>query len=153
MSSSKMIVIIEKLNSDDDRTALTPASPCSLRDKRIGDLVLDFARTAAHPIGEDDDLVLAQVGDGIDRRVQHGVDARTRVSAAARISTRKRLRIESSMIFSIMATFPERVIDRIAGFHLQFALRPCRLALRPSRTFGLATSNSITIAFMKPGMS
>ena len=32
MLSSKMIVIIEKLNSDDERTAFTPASPCSFRD-------------------------------------------------------------------------------------------------------------------------
>ena len=32
MLSSKMSVIIEKLNSDDERTALTPASPWSLSD-------------------------------------------------------------------------------------------------------------------------
>ena len=69
MLSSKMMVIIEKLNSEDERTALTPASPWSLSDSGIGDLVLDLLRAAAHPVGEDDDLVLAQVGDGVHRRV------------------------------------------------------------------------------------
>jgi GTP-sensing pleiotropic transcriptional regulator CodY len=66
-----MMVIIEKLNSEDERTALTPLQ---LQGQRVGDLVLDLARAAAHPVGEDDDLVLAQVGDGVHGRVEHGVD-------------------------------------------------------------------------------
>jgi hypothetical protein len=74
MLSSKIRVIIEKLNSDDERTVRTPASPCSFERQGIGDLVLDLARAAAHPVGEDDDLVFAQVGDRVHGRVQHGVD-------------------------------------------------------------------------------
>ena len=35
--------------------------------KRVGDLVLDFLRTAARPVGEDDDLILAEIGNRIDR--------------------------------------------------------------------------------------
>ena len=31
------------------------------------DLVLDFLRTAAVPVGEDDDLHLRKVGDGVER--------------------------------------------------------------------------------------
>ncbi len=76
MSSLKMIVIIEKLNSLDDRTTLTPASPWRLTESGIGDLVLDLLRAAAHPVGEDDHLVLGQVGDRVDRHRQHGADAR-----------------------------------------------------------------------------
>jgi hypothetical protein len=38
--------------------------------ERIGDLVFDFLRTAALPLGEYDDLVFAQVGNGVDGRVQ-----------------------------------------------------------------------------------
>ena len=45
-----------------------------LERKRIGDLVLDLLGAAAHPVGEDDDLVLAQVGHGVHRRVDDGVD-------------------------------------------------------------------------------
>ena len=33
--------------------------------QRIGDLVLDILRRAAHPLGEDDLLVLADIGNGV----------------------------------------------------------------------------------------
>src|SRR5207249_4796647 len=46
-----------------------------LERQRVGDLVLDLAGTVAGPVGEDDDLVLAQVGNGIDGGVVDGVDA------------------------------------------------------------------------------
>ena len=38
--------------------------------ERIGDLILDLLRTAPRPVGEDDHLVLAEVGNGIDRRAK-----------------------------------------------------------------------------------
>ena len=43
--------------------------------QRIGDLVVDILRRTAGPVGEDDDLLLADVGDGIDRRVRQRVVA------------------------------------------------------------------------------
>ena len=36
----------------------------------IGNLVFDFLRTTARPVSEDDDLVFAEVRDGINRRAQ-----------------------------------------------------------------------------------
>ena len=54
---------------------LDAGQPLQFERQRIGDLVLDLAGAAAHPVGEDDHLVLAQVGDGVHRRVEHGVDA------------------------------------------------------------------------------
>ena len=64
--------------------------------ERIGDLILDLLRTAPGPVGEDDHLVLAQVRDGIDRRV-----AKARIPHAMRSSvphaTRKRLRSDHSI--------------------------------------------------------
>jgi hypothetical protein len=44
--------------------------PLQVHGQRIGDLVFDFLRAAALPLGEDDHLVFAQVGDGVDGRVQ-----------------------------------------------------------------------------------
>jgi hypothetical protein len=41
--------------------------PLQVDGERIGDLVFHFLRTAALPLGEDDDLVFAQVGNGVDR--------------------------------------------------------------------------------------
>ena len=49
--------------------------PLELARKRVRNLILDLARAATGPVGEDDHLVLAQVRHGIDRRVEHGVDA------------------------------------------------------------------------------
>ena len=40
--------------------------------QRVGDLVLDFLRAVACPVGEDDDLVVGQVRNGIDRRAPEG---------------------------------------------------------------------------------
>ena len=72
------MLIIEKLNSLRRPHRLHPRQPLQVHRERIGDLVLDFPRAAAHPVGEDDDLVLRQVGDGVDRRVDDGVNARRR---------------------------------------------------------------------------
>ena len=45
--------------------------------ERIRDLVLDLLRRAARPVGEDDDLVVAEIGDGVDwRRQQRPVPPR-----------------------------------------------------------------------------
>src|ERR1035437_2034815 len=44
--------------------------PLQVHGERVGNLVFNFLRTAALPLGEHDDLVFAQVGNGIDRRVQ-----------------------------------------------------------------------------------
>ena len=49
--------------------------PLQVHRQRVGDLVLDLLGTAAHPVGEDDHLVLRQVGNRIDRRIDDGVDA------------------------------------------------------------------------------
>ena len=38
--------------------------------QRIGDLVLDLLRGTPRPVGEDDDLVIGEVRDGVDRRRQ-----------------------------------------------------------------------------------
>ena len=48
--------------------------------ERIGDLFLDLARAAAHPIGEDDHLVFTQVRNRVDRRIKHGIDRKRRQS-------------------------------------------------------------------------
>ena len=44
--------------------------PLQVHGERVGNLVFDFLRAAPLPLGEDDDLVLAQVGNGVDGRVQ-----------------------------------------------------------------------------------
>lgn len=55
---------------------LDAGQPLELERQRVGHLVLDLLGAAAHPVGEDDDLVLAQVRDGVHRRVEHGVDCK-----------------------------------------------------------------------------
>ena len=42
--------------------------------QRIGDLVLDDLRGLAGVLGEDDDLDIGEVGDGIDRGIPQGID-------------------------------------------------------------------------------
>jgi hypothetical protein len=42
--------------------------PLQLSRQWVGDLVFDFARAAAHPVGEDDHLVLAEIGNRIHGR-------------------------------------------------------------------------------------
>ena len=49
--------------------------PLQVPRQGAGNLVFDFLGALAHPVGEDDDLVLGQVGDGVDRRVDHGIEA------------------------------------------------------------------------------
>ena len=55
---------------------LDPGEPLEVDRERVGDLVLDLLGAAAHPVGEDDDLVLGQVGDRVDRHRHHGAEAR-----------------------------------------------------------------------------
>jgi hypothetical protein len=43
--------------------------------QRVGDLVLHDLGAAAHPLGEDDDLVFGQVGNGVDFAFAHRVRA------------------------------------------------------------------------------
>ena len=47
---------------------LHPGEALEVHGERIGDLVLDLLRAAARPVGEDDDLVFAEVRNGIHGR-------------------------------------------------------------------------------------
>ena len=64
-----MMLIIEKLNIELATDDLYAGKTLQIRDERIGDLVLDLLRRASRPVGEDDHLVLGQVWNGVDRRV------------------------------------------------------------------------------------
>ena len=48
------------------------------RRQRIGDLVLDHLRRLAGIFGVDDDLGVGEVGDGVERQMQQGVESRRR---------------------------------------------------------------------------
>jgi hypothetical protein len=43
--------------------------------KRVGHLILDYLRRLTGVLGIDDDLHVREVGQGVDRRAQDGVDA------------------------------------------------------------------------------
>src|SRR5215471_5110069 len=49
-----------------------PWQPLQIYGQWIGDLVFDFLRTSSRPVREDNHLVVAQVGNGVDGRAQHG---------------------------------------------------------------------------------
>src|SRR5215470_17319603 len=51
-----------------------PRQPLEVQRQRVSNLVLDLVWAVAHPFGEDNDLILRQVGDGIDRGVINGID-------------------------------------------------------------------------------
>ena len=51
------------------------AEPAQAQRQRVGHLVLDLARAVPLPLGEDDHLVLRQVGDRVDRRLPGGPGA------------------------------------------------------------------------------
>src|SRR4051794_21490107 len=107
-----MIVIIEKLNSLDDRTTFTPASPCRLTES--GYVTWSSISCGLRPIQSvktitwfSDRSGIASTGIVIIARVPA-----TPSASAARI-TRYRLRIDHSMIDSIM---PDRPLEpRIAS--------------------------------------
>ena len=61
-----MTVMKVKPNMERGAHGLDAGQALQVDRERIGDLVLDLLRAAARPVGKDDDLVLAQVGDGID---------------------------------------------------------------------------------------
>ena len=52
-------------------------------------MVFNFTRASAHPVGKDNDLVFAQVGNGINGRVKHGVEPSAK-GGKLRISTQRR---------------------------------------------------------------
>ena len=54
---------------------LDPGQPLQLERQRVGDLVLDLLGAAAGPVGPDDDLVLGEVGDRVDRRAVEAEEA------------------------------------------------------------------------------
>ena len=66
MESSKMMLTIENPNAEDERTVLHAGKSLQIDRQRIGDLIFHFLRTSARPVGENDDLVLAEIGDGVD---------------------------------------------------------------------------------------
>jgi len=66
-----MTKIIEKPKADEDRTTFTTRQPLQIGSERVSNLVFHLLWTAALPVGEDDHLVVAQVGDRIDRGTQH----------------------------------------------------------------------------------
>src|SRR5580765_2603168 len=104
MLSLKMIVIIEKLNSDDDLTARTPASPCSLRES--GYVIWSSISRGLRPIQSVKTITWFSLKSGMaSTGVFSTANTPATVSAHARISTKNRLRIENSMIRSIMLAF------------------------------------------------
>ena len=67
------VVLENDVDHRESECGLRPddAHPCEslqIRSERIGDLVLDLLRAVSWPVGEDDDLVVRQVRDGVDRR-------------------------------------------------------------------------------------
>ena len=88
--------------------------------ERIRDLVLDLLRAVAGPVGEDDHLVVGQVGNRVDRR---GVSAHQPQPARPRYtaSTRKRF-------------FSETSISRLIMSHNTRHTAPASRATPPART-------------------
>ena len=71
-----------------------PGKSLQVDGQRIGDLVLDLLRAVAGPVGEDDDLVVREVRDGVDRR---GVSAHQPQAARLKYSDdQKTMRRENS---------------------------------------------------------
>ena len=70
--------------------------------QRIRDLVLDLLRAVARPVREDDDLVVGQIGNGVDRRRAAAPTSPSRRAPTYRAMTMNRLRSESSMSRLIM---------------------------------------------------
>src|SRR4051794_27286036 len=105
-----MIVIIEKLNSLDDRTTFTPASPCKLTES--GYVTWSSISCGLRPIQSVKTITWFSERSGI---ASTGIVSMARVPAtptaiAARI-TRNRLRIDHSMIDSIKGRPREKRVD------------------------------------------
>src|SRR6476646_5865031 len=104
MSSLKMIVIIEKLNSDDERTVLTPARPCNFLES--GYVIWSSISRGLRPIQSVKTITWFSLKSGMaSTGVFSTANTPATVSAQAKISTKNRLRIENSMIRSIMLAF------------------------------------------------
>jgi hypothetical protein len=95
--SSKITLTIEKPNADAERTVRTWGRPLQVHGERIGDLVFDLLRAAARPVGKDDHLVFAEVGDRVDGRVQQRPVAPNR-KRGIDASISQRFFIENSII-------------------------------------------------------
>src|SRR5215471_15012546 len=95
------MVSIEKLNSEDERTVFTPARPWSFNDN--GYVICSSISCGLRPIQSVKTITWFSLRSGIASTGVFTVAymAQT-VSAAATVNTRKRLRIEYSMILSIM---------------------------------------------------
>src|SRR3954463_1283546 len=95
-----MIVIIEKLNSLDERTTLTPARPCKLTDR--GNVTWSSISWGLRPIQSVKTITWFSDRSGI---ASTGMVNRARYPATPTIKaarmTRNRLRIDHSMIASI----------------------------------------------------
>ena len=74
--------------------------------ERIGDLVLDQIGTAAHPLGEDDDLRVGEIRQRIERRLSQESAAPQSASANTAPKTTHLCRTDSSMMRSTMAVTP-----------------------------------------------
>lgn len=48
-----------------------PGQALQVHGERVGDLVLDFLRAVPWPVGEDDDLVVREIRNRVDRRGRH----------------------------------------------------------------------------------
>ena len=60
-----------RLRSDDAHAG----EPAQVDGERIADLVFDLLRAVAGPVGEDNDLVVGEIGNGVDRRRRRGPPA------------------------------------------------------------------------------
>ena len=77
-----------------------------LRDDRVRDLILDQRRAAAHPLGEDDDLRVGEIRDGVQLRALAWRPIAPTTASATATSTSTRLRAQNSMIRSTMTSSP-----------------------------------------------
>ena len=87
-----------RLRADDAHAG----EPLQVHGQRIGDLVLDLLRAVARPVGEDDHLVVREIGNRIDRRGAERPPAPRRPAPRTSAITMKRLRSDSSMSRLIM---------------------------------------------------
>src|SRR5439155_3841782 len=96
-----MSVIIEKLNSEDERTALIPASPWSLSDS--GYVTWSWISRGLRPIQSVKTMTWFSLRSGTaSTGVLSTAYTPHTANAAAATNTRKRLRMQYSISFSIM---------------------------------------------------
>src|SRR5205814_6818874 len=116
------------------------------RRNRVGDLVFDQIRRASFPIGIDDDLHIAQIGNGIERSL------RQRPNATSDAEDDKNDDEESVSGAGLDdALQQERLLFRgCRGVHVvllsayQDLSAPCTLASASMRKFALVTTRSVS---------